>query len=81
MLNSIIETNETKDEIVDAINIVAATVSRLAREKNQFAASIMQADVDVAEDTLLETHEQIKAAKLLLRLAIDILDDEENYDK
>jgi len=69
----IVETDNTIDQIVSAINIVTKEINRRAIEKNEFARSMMLVDLDMAELELKEAQSQIKASKLLLNFAVDMI--------
>ena len=72
----VIDTETTVDDIVSAINIVAKEINRRAEEKNQFARSMLLVDLDSAELELEEAQEQIKASRLLLNFAMEMVENE-----
>jgi hypothetical protein len=67
-----IDTDANPIDIVKAIDTVTNVISRLAQERNQFASSIMQIDLDAAEESIAGTEKQLAAARTLLNLALDI---------
>lgn len=68
-----IETEAEPLDIVRAIDIVSEIVGRVAKERNQFASAMIDTDLDAAEASVLETENQLAAARTLLNFAYDIL--------
>jgi hypothetical protein len=63
-------------DIAEAIDVVTQNVIRFADESNQFAASMMNIDLDAAEVAMNETERQLAATRLLLRFAQEIVENE-----
>ena len=79
-----IDTDANPIDIVKAIDTVTDTISRLAQERNQFATSIMNVDLDAAEESIAGTEKQLAAARTLLNFALDMVgiddDDMDEYE-
>ena len=73
-----INTDADAIDIVKAIDTVTDTISRLAQERNQFATSMMNVDLDAAEESITDTEKQLAAARMLLNFALDMVGTDES---
>jgi len=71
-----VETEFTKSDILEAINVATSLIHDVVKQNNQFAASIVEIDPEAAEQTLIKTGEQIEAAQTLLEFALALGEEE-----